>query len=261
MEQDLSYRGKSISYWLTLPSYKIIKLCSYLHVFPVNISSVGKLSGKRSSLSRILNRILLCFPVLKLFQILYVLAVKLVNYTPEDVGIIIFLSLLLSLALTAEFWNLELFIYHLNDTIVIFNEIDLSKILNVQLSAQWPAEQFSGSRFYSVKKIVNNLLHTLSNSSLPELMLVLCPFAVNVFVPILLLMNLMFPYSDYFMSCLLPNEALQGHWSDWRFITAFVFEACTTFFLQFSILFLFFFELALQSTYFSHLNRLKREVQ
>ena len=259
-------------HWLTVPSYKVVKFCSFLQVFPVSINSLGKFHKKTSSVSFIIHRIILCLPILKIMHLLYVLTGKFANSVAEDVATVILLILILSMLAVAAFWNFEVFVNHLSEAIILFNEIDptllfRSMTLSERVEKSDRVFEYTKHQFKRKKnnnKNIVNLLHELlriSKVTLPELMLVLTPFGINIFAPLYLTMNLLFPNWSCFTSAMLPAEALRDSWSDWRFTSIMAFETCVAFFVQFSIFFLFFFELALQCSYFFRLQELLEEVE
>ena len=216
-----------------------------------------------------MHRIHLSILILKLITLLYIFTDKLVNYAAGNVATVILLYLLMTMACSALHWNFELFINHLSETIMLFNEIDPFSLLeHVQpLSAPTiilsPPDESNGSGrgYASMIEARGELWHTLRNCRLPELLLILCPFVINVFAPILVMMNLVFPDWNCFCTCLLPDEILQSSGWDWRFIMAVLFDAWAALVTQFAAAYMFFFELALQTAYFTYLQELHTQVE
>ena len=224
---------------LVQPSFNCIRIADFLNFLPLSADiQTGKVRHEKRFVTSFLHGVIYFASWLKVLQIFYALIVLLVHFTPESFPVVILTALWLSLSATAAFWSHELFHRGIGETVILFNELNFPNPDGHSRS--------EGSRLFTgVGQIkVVRLAKTLLSLSLQELLCVMTPFAVKMFVPLYVLLLLIFPHWTIFSTSLVYGV---GGWT-WKTGLLIAFEVVTAFSTESNILFLFFFQLALQVT-------------
>ena len=195
--------------------------------------------------------------VLKVLHLLYAGLKLMGDFKHESFPHLVLTTVMLSLIGTSAYWGWELFHRGVQETIILFNSLRYSPPHNCQLNSVLLRKRPTRTRMCSMLGFfcfrLKIKVATLMSLSLQELLVVLTPFAVKLFVPMYLLMMVIFPHWDVFTTSFIYSR---NGWT-WSMALGIGFELVATFCCESNILFVFFFRLALQVT---HLGRLKMTI-
>ena len=245
------------SYEQAKPALLSIHLACLLGVFPM---SLNVQSGKVSSNCSFVRKSITCFffacLAIKVVQVFYALAVLLPNFTSQDLPSVVLTSTILSLTSTSLFWSYELFHRAKAETIILFNGVKYGK--NPVAAASFFRKRGSSwqrtTLKWNLKKIVGWCL-SLKTLRLQELLCVLTPFVLKIFVPLYLLLMVLFPSWPAFSSSLFQDGSEDWKW-EWGLCA--LFELIIAICAESNVMFTFYSELALQSC---HLDELRHHVE
>ena len=203
----------------------------FLNYIPVTLElKTGRIFYEPQLRTRILHYVLFYMSVCKCAQISYALVRQLMDFEMESLHVVILTTLWLSLVGTSTYWGSEMFHRGLPETIILFNSLKYIPQENIKSDAPF----------------INNLVSSVLTLNLQELLCVATPFLIKSFVPMYIAMMLTFPdWSIFATSLIYPYE---GSWWTRGLILIGVVEVLTAFYTECNILFLFFFQLALQVT-------------
>ena len=221
---------------LTEPSYKSIRIADFFNILPISLSlRTRKIRQEDRILTKIVCRLIYTIGWIKPLQILYALVDLLRNYKQESLPVVILTALWLSLCSTAIFWSYELFHRGIGETIILFNSLayEFQRMTNL-----WKDGSERSSRNFKPVR----LLRAMTQLSLQELLCVMTPFAVKLFVPVYVALMIIFPQWSIFSTSIVFGD---GRWT-WKAVACAGFEVVSAFGAESNILFLFFFQLALQ---------------
>ena len=229
---------------LVQPSYKCIRFADRLNLIPLSLNlSTGRISYEDKPVRKLMSQVIYYLALLKCFQILWALVQLLWDFSPEKVPVIILTGLWFVLSFNSFFWSYELFHRGTTETIIVFNSLVFQT-----------DDKVVGSEDILLK--LKKLLKQLLSLGLQELLCVLTPFAVKMFVPLYLLLMLAFPHWKVFSTCFVhERKGVDWTWSSGIFVS---FELCTALSTEANFLFLLFLQLALQVT---HITRMKATAQ
>ena len=211
--------------------------------------------------SRIIHWCLFCLAVLKILHFVYALVRLLVDFRPESFPTLILTFLWLSLCATSVYWGSELFHRGVEETITLFNSLEYapppaSFQLENQAERRGTNQRMKLALFQARVKF-----RILLSLNLQELLLVSGPFAVKLFVPLYILVMIIFPHWDIFSTSLIYGE------NGWTLGAGpFVaFEIITGFYTETNILFFLFFSPVLQVTFLAkveiYIAQMKYEIR
>ena len=235
---------------LVQPAYKSIRFMDILNFIPVSLDlKTGQMLYEGQLVTRILHNVLFYSSVVKCLQITFALIRLLINFEMRSLHVVILTALWLSLMGTSTFWGSELFHSGLPETIILFNSLEYASPTQLGKEAAMLGGLKGGK---NLMKWVVAHVHLLLSLDLQEFLCVMTPFAVKLFVPMYVAMMTVFPHWSIFATSLVHN--FHGSW--WLLTKAFivVFEILTGFYCETNILFLFFFQLALQVTHFARID-------
>ena len=241
------------------PAYRCIRLMDITNCIPLALDlKTGKFHRKQP-ISAIIHWIVYLTSVLKVLHFVYAVIKMIVNFKHESFPQLILTVVLLSLSAYPTYWGWELFHKGTVETVILFNSLEYahSSPRYCLLGYKGVQKRTKRPKFWA-KLAVPRLsprciISTLMSLSLQELLIVLAPFAVKLFVPLYLLMIVIFPDWDIFTTSLMYS---QDGWN-WGMIFCVGFEAVSAFCFESNILFFFIFSLALQVT---HLARIKMDI-
>ena len=232
------------------PAYRTIKLMDVLNYIPVSLDlKTGKMSYEGQLITRILHYLLFYMSVLKCLQISYALFWMLLDFKMGSLHVTILTALWLSLIGTSTFWGSELFHSGLQETIILFNSLEYAARDQLNKEAEMTRSPKDGKSLFKWVKVHVRLLLSLD---LQEFMCVMTPFAVKLFIPLYLAMMSVFPHWSIFATSLVPTFG--GGWWLAAKVLIVIFEFLTAYYCETNILFLFFFQLALQVTHFARIE-------
>ena len=256
---------------LVRPAYWSIRLMDILNYIPVSLDlQTGKIAYKGQLINRILYYLLFYTSVLKCLQLSYALLWLLVDFEIRSLHVVILTALWLSLVGIATFWGTELFQSRLAETIILFNSLEYAPPVQLEAEADRIARPPpNGSKFArKVKgylrsrkvlslvlrrrkigvKNVKSLTQLILSLDLQEFLCIMTPFAVKMFVPLYIAMMVAFASWSIFSTSLVRR--FSGVWWNLAKVVTFVFEILAAYYTETNILFLFFFQLAIQVTHF-----------
>lgn len=233
---------------LITPSYQCIRLMTYLYCIPVSLNMKNwHLSRRDDWKTAIIHNTLFGLGILKALHLIYALASLMLEFNSELFATIILTWCWLSFFATSMYWSWELFHRGLEETIVLFNDLKFHSSDDGTRSAGiWKWDE---SFVKNVKSLYvwlkYEIIPMLFSFTLQELMCFLTPFVINGFPPIYYLFMIIFPHWNIFVTSMVHTPDETG-WS-WAFGLLFVLEIITTTFMESNILFLFFFQLGMQT--------------
>ena len=236
---------------LVQPSYKSIRLMDFLNCIPVALETKsGRLYYEDKLITKAVHYTLFYLGILKTLHVSYALTGVIIRYKPEDFPIVILTALWLSLFSTSMYWGSELFHRGLQETIILFNSLEYA----APALTTKPRTGTSTRRqraIANIKQFTSSLRPVLINLNLQELMCILTPFTIKMFPLVYYLLMAVFPHWTIFTTSLIhTSEEADWTWMSGLFV---VFEILTSFYMESNILFLFFFQLALQATQLAQL--------
>ena len=255
----------SVTWNQVKPSYYSIKLAEQFSIFPLHLDlKTRRFREKDSKIAELAHLALLILMCLKNLQLLYALASTFTQlyHGESELSILLLTTMTTSLIFTATFWSYELFHNARAETILLFNTLSFSD-LDVQaigLSEEnvkrqtrkflWDSVMLSlvllASRVVGYMKRLGESVKRIQ--TLPEMLMVLCPFATSFFGPIYFTMMFRFPQWEVFSTSLLEPNTPQNC-IIYTFLCSL--EITTFIFAQYTITFAFYLELALQNTNFA----------
>ena len=143
----------------------------------------------------------------------------------------------LSLSATSMFWDSEMFLRALPETIVLFNYM---KFESAAQTGAWTLKSVKDLNKIFIW-LKGNIRFCLS-MNIQEFICVSPPFSIKLFPLLYLLLMAVFPLWSIFLTSLVHNSE-ESSWT-WPFFV--IFEILTTFHMESNILFLFFLQIALQ---------------
>ena len=239
------------------PAYKAIRLMDILNYVPLSLDlETGKLIYEGRLVTRFIHNVVLYISVLKVLQISYALVRVLMDFKMESLHVVILTALWLSLLGTSTYWASELFHRGLQETIVLFNSLEFRSPDRLKNRTRKPLSLKDWKNLSSRTKALVRLTLSLN---LQEFMCVATPFAVKLFAPLYIGMMALFPQWRIFGTSLI--HAYEGGWYELGSGFIFILEIITAFYNESNILFLFFFQLALQVTHFAGMDVTINEMQ
>ena len=231
------------------PAYTSIKLMDILNYIPLSLDlKTGKLIYEGRLITRFIHNVVLYVSVLKVVHVSYALARLLMDFKMESLHVVILTALWLSLMGTSTYWARELFHRGLQETILLFNSSsEPPNRLNDQVFNRRSMKDWKNGSAW-VKTVVRLLL----SFNLQELMCVATPFVVKLFAPLYVVMMAVFPHWTIFATSLI--HTYEGGWWKLGLGLIVILETLTAFYMESNILFLFFFQLALQVTHFGRIK-------
>ena len=223
------------------PYLKCLAFASFFWTFPISVHlQTGNISSRSGVATKIACNLLFAAEALKVLHVLYALAVFLSNFNGHNLPVIILTCIWLALTSTSLFWNYEMF-YRANDeSVILFNSVKYGKSTDVEKSGKL--------------KTILVWCKSLKPLSLQELLCVLTPFIAKMFIPLYVLLMILFPNWKVFATSFFYDR--NRGW-EWKSELCVLFELIMAFCYESNILFRFYLELSLQSC---HLGQLKRNV-
>ena len=216
-------------------SYYWFKFAQILHTHPLKFDlQRGTLSYKSSNVSNVAYKILYAFICLKGVHLAYALARGISLLEESNFASTIFTAIISSLYFTGMQWNRQLYQGAVDETIIMFNTFGFPDSTTRSLK-----RGLRGKITWAFKVL-------MSVDSADELLLLLCPFIVSVFVPLVMILSLVYPSWDVTLASLLPPEKLHT----FTHAIILLYELCTYLFLQCTLIFAFFLELSVASVHF-----------
>ena len=244
------------------PAYKCIRLMDITDCIPLYLDlQTGRFHQKSHPASAIIHWIIYITGALKVLHYLYAVVKLTVDFKQQTFPLLSLTIVLLCLGATSTYWGWELFHKGIIETIILFNSLSYapsSPGRDQQFKAKvvqkrWKWAKIICAKLTSVRLRFRLLLSTLMSLSIQELLAVLAPFAVNLFLPMHLLMVVIFPHWHIFTTSFVCSK--EGAAWTWGMGCCCVFEAVAMFYVESNILYFFFFNLAFQVT---HLVRIKK---
>ena len=240
-----SRRSIMITKRLVQPAYMAIRLMDVLNFIPVSLDlKTGKMVYEGKLITRILHYLLFYMSLMKCIQLSCTLLWLLMNFEMRSLHVVILTALMLSLMGTSTLWASELFHSRLQETIILFNSLEYA-----------PQDQ-ERQHGRSLAERMKAHARVMLSWDLQEFLCVMTPFAVKLFVPLYIAMMTAFPHWSIFALSLV--RSFEGAWWLLAKVLSVLFEILVVYCAETNILFLFFFQLALQVT---HLVRGDTEVE
>ena len=266
----------SVTGYQVKPSYLSIKLAELLNIVPLRLElRTRRLRGKCTKRSKWIYLTWLILVFLKDLQLLYALVNMLIQLSngESELAVLLLTTLYGSAVFTATFWNYELFLRARNETVILFNSIafadSVSEIVYFSDDRMLPPLIPVRKRLMCLlKSMVKAVFGTMESifkclkriQSFSGALLILCPFATHLFVPIYLTLLVLHPeWKAFLTSLVFQSNSLQ---KDLASIVALgVFEAVTFIFTLYTIMFTFFLNLALQNSHFTSARSVLKELR
>ena len=231
-----------ISNLLVRPSYTSIKLMDVLNFIPLSLDlKTGKLTYHGHWTARFIHNTVFCISALKVLQIFYALIRLLVNFDVDSLHVVILTALCLSLFGTSTYWASELFHGGLAETIMLFNSLKYgpSDRLTDQVCDWRSIKDWKSASSWA--KAAARLGLSLN---LQELLCIATPFGVKIVAPLYIVMMMVYPHWMIFATSFIYNW--EGAWWKLGFVMLILLEIVSALYTESNILFVFFFQLALQ---------------
>ena len=249
--------NKMFSYDQAKPALLSIQLACSLGVFPISLNvHSGKVYSNSSLIAKTIANFFFACLTLKVLQVFYALAALLSHFNSKDLPSVILTCTVFSLTSTSLFWGYEMLCRAKAETIILFNEVKYAKH-PVDVASLVGKGDGSGQRAKlerNLKKIMGWCL-SLKTLRLQELLCVLTPFSLKVFVPTYLLHLILFPSWPAFSTSLFHYGSEDWKW-EWGLCI--LFELIVAFCVESYVMLNFYLELALQSC---HLDQLRHHVE
>ena len=234
---------------LVKPSYKCIRLTDHLCCIPVSLDlKTGRLRWKEGVKVRAIHNTLFILSILKAFRLASALVFLLVEYKSESFANIFLTFTWFCLIAATAYWGWELFQRGISETVLLFNYLKFDSVDHASSSGRgvWRIRSLQDVRAMCAWLWAQTLKQLLS-LNLQELMCVMTPFVVSMLPPASVLLMTIAPHWKIFATSLVQIHADVSFWT-WTSGLLVVFEVLTAIYGASNLLFLIFFELALQVT-------------
>ena len=256
---------------LVIPAYFCFKAAEILQIFPISLNfQSGKFSRKSSVTSKVFHFLLFLLVCTKDLHLVYeIFFVELLSDGVTDSASLIFTIILTSIYLTGTFWNYELFHKGVGETIILFNSLEFLPSSEIVIPIMEYTSERSKCKKWRIKRCFSSqrsrrtvarlklILKEASHlQTRQDILTVISPFIMNVFAPLITILLLLFPDWDTFLT----GSFSRVYGSNWISMGGICVEILVVQFVTSTILFLFWFELSLQSAFISRWSSELRKV-